>query len=359
MKNQKIIIATGGTGGHIYPAITLAKALQNKGHDVSFIGNKDKMEATLIPQHGFAFYSIVNRGLVGNPIQKIMAIVAQIKPMFNSKKILKQLHADKVVVFGGYVSIPVGFAAVLSKIPLILHEQNAIPGLANKILAPFAKAIAVSYPHSVSDFKHKNVQFTGNPRGSLMPPETDREAFFNAYKLSSEKKTVLFVMGSQGSETVNEVLKQYATSSKEMNYQIILVTGKNHYKDFISTVSSNDQLAIVDHIAQTEALHYVDAIVCRGGATTVSEVIGANIPALFIPSPYVVKNHQYENIKPLLQKDAAMMIKEQELTVELLKEKIDVLLSEKTSSTCKENMRIFATENACKDVLQLVINKYE
>lgn len=360
MKSLKITIATGGTGGHIYPALALASALKNKGHIVNFIGNDSKMEAILVPQANFDFYSIKNRGLVGNPIQKIVAIFAQILPTFKSMQLLKKLQTDRVVVFGGYISIPVGLAAALKGIPLFLHEQNAIAGLANKVLEPFAKAIAVSYPHSVHDFKASKTKFLGNPRGALFEKQTDKEAFFTHLGLDVTKKTVLLVMGSQGSETINEILKQLVNDDSKRDYQMIVVVGEKHYSEFVQNVNTKKGVAVVGTINQLEALSYVDLIVCRAGATTVSEVVAAQVPAIFVPSPYVVKNHQFKNIEPLIKQDAAWLLQEKDCNKENLLTAINQAFSDINQYLLKQkNMQMFQTPNALGDFVEMIEHNYE
>ncbi len=355
MKPLKITIATGGTGGHIYPALALASALKNKGHLISFIGNDNKMEATLVPHANFDFYPIKNRGFFGNPIQKIVAIFAQIPPMLKSMQLLKRLQSDRVVVFGGYVSIPVGLAAALKGIPLFLHEQNAIAGLANKVLEPFAKAIAVSYPHSIHDFKTSKTKFLGNPRGALFEKQTNKEAFYSTLGLDSIKETVLLVMGSQGSETINEILKQLVNDESIRNYQMIVVVGKKHYEGFMQDVRINKNVCVVDTINQLEALSYVNLIVCRAGATTVSEIIAAQVPAIFIPSPYVVKNHQFKNIEPLIKQDAAWLLQEKDCSKESLLASINQALNDNQQYLLKQkNMQFFQTPNALSDFIEMI-----
>lgn len=355
MKNKTIVIATGGTGGHIYPGITLADALKDKGYDVSFIGNKSKMEASIVPQAGYAFYGITNQGLVGNPIVKMLRLLSQIFPTITSVKHLKMINPSRVVVFGGYVSIPVGIAAWLCRIPLYLHEQNAMAGLANKVLAPFAKGIAVCYPTTLNQFKNKNTYLIGNPRGSLFKQHDDKATYFSTLNLKPHIPTVLIVMGSQGSETINSQLKQFVPLLKDESFQVILVTGKKHYEDFIHDLDIPPSCVIVEHIDQLRALSYVDLIVCRAGATTVSEVIAAGVPAIFVPSPYVANNHQLKNVEALLQGEATLLLEEKNFTPASLLNLIHrVLDNEELKLSLSKNLLALATPNATKHMIEMI-----
>lgn len=355
MKNKTIVIATGGTGGHIYPGITLADALKDKGYDVSFIGNKSKMEATLVPNAGYAFYGITNQGLVGNPIIKILRILAQVFPTISSIKHLQKIKPSRVVVFGGYVSIPVGIAAGLCRIPLFLHEQNAMAGLANKVLAPLAKGIAVCYPTTLDQFKNKKTYLIGNPRGSLFKKHDDKESYFETFNLNPQLETVLIVMGSQGSETINSQLKQFVPMLSEDSFQVILVTGKKHYADFIEGLDIPSSCAIVEHIDQLRALSYVDLMVCRAGATTVSEVIAAGVPAIFVPSPYVANNHQLKNVEALLHAEAALLLEEKDFTPDALLTTIhQVLDDEELQGSLIVNLQTLATPNATDRMIEMI-----
>lgn len=357
MKKRNIMVVTGGTGGHIYPALTLADALKSRGHEVAFIGNDHKMEADLVPAAGFKFYGIKNQGLVGNPLQKILILLAQIKPTLKSIKLLKQAQSEMVIGFGGYVSIPVGLAAAYLKLPLYLHEQNAISGTANRILQRFAQQVAVSYPTTINEFKAGKARFIGNPRGALFKPQNDAKGFFGDLNLDPNRFTILIVMGSQGSETINDYLKTMIPLVKDKAYQLIIVSGAKHYHEFMDDLDVPANVKIMEHINQLESLSYINGIVCRGGATTVSEVIAAQIPAIFIPSPYVVKNHQFKNIEPLIDAQAAYYVPEANLDAQVLVAELDRLFEDKlTYQRIKENIKAFQTPSAIDDFIALIDN---
>lgn len=357
MKNKKTVIATGGTGGHIYPALTLADQLKVKTIDVAFIGNQNNMESTIVPAHGYDFYPIQNKGLTGSMLMKIWRMIAQIGPTIVCMRLLHKIKPDRVVVFGGYVSIPVGFAAFLSRIPLVLHEQNAIAGLANRVLAPFASKIAVSYFETVDQFPKKKVVLTGNPRGSIFKQYMEKESFLKDIGFKSDLPLVLIVMGSLGSETINEQLKAFVPMMNEGRFQVIIATGHKHYEDFTRNLQLNPFVHVTGQVNQIEALSYTDLVVCRGGATTVSEIIAAQMPAIFVPSPFVVKNHQYLNVKPLIDKDAGLLLLESDFTATTLYKKVvETLDHQVLLQAIKANLKTLTKVNAIDDLIDLIEN---
>lgn len=346
MKQIKVCIVTGGTGGHIYPALSVADACKANNYPVTFIGNKANMEASIIPSAGYVFYGIKNRGFSGNLAKKVTALLSQLSAIVHSIILMLIIKPTVVVAFGGYVCVPVGIAAKITGVPLLLHEQNAVAGLANKILAPLASGIAVCYQQTKSQFSKKKTRLIGNPRAALVV-KTDKNQLLTSLGLKTDKSTVLIIMGSLGSETINQLLKETIPLAAHTDHQYILVTGKKHYETFVEDMPVFENVVVLDHIDQIATLSALDLIVCRAGATTVAEVIEANLPAIFIPSPYVLKNHQYENIKPLLNKDAALMIKENGLTGEVLIKQINQLLHDpQRINALKTNLRAFETNNA-------------
>ncbi len=355
MKNNKIVIATGGTGGHIYPAIALAQQLKENQVEVSFIGNQQNMEATIVPKHGFAFYAIKNKGLNGSLLMKIWRMISQIGPTFVCMGLLRKVKPSRVIVFGGYVSIPVGLAAYFSRIPLILHEQNAIAGLANRVLAPFATKIAVSYDQTKNQFPIKKTVFTGNPRGTLFKQLTEKTLFLDKIGFTQDLPLVLIVMGSLGSETINEQLKALIPMTQKGKFQVLIATGIQHFEDFKQTVELNPYVYITGQVNQLEALSYTDLIVCRGGATTVSEIIASQMPAIFVPSPYVVKNHQFKNVEPLIEHEAGILLLEKDFKADVLYQLIiDTLNNDKLLQQIKSNLKPLMKVDAIDHIIDII-----
>ncbi|CAM4187873.1 undecaprenyldiphospho-muramoylpentapeptide beta-N-acetylglucosaminyltransferase [Erysipelothrix aquatica] len=352
---MKICIVTGGSGGHIYPAITFADYVKKTtDNEIFFIGNDHKMESWIVPDSGYPFYSIHNLGLQGSKIDRIKAVFSQYGAYKAAKKHLKALKPDVVIAFGGYVSAPVAFAASKLKIPLVLHEQNAFPGKANKMVADKAQAIITCYPEAFSDMPQ--VHYLGNPRASLVHETIDSIPEQTRLNLKTSLPTVLIVMGSQGSTSMNEKLKTFVKNFDNDAYQVIVTTGPLHIASFKEAVGDvHENIRIEGFVDQKALLPIVDLIVCRSGASTIAEIQSFGLASLLIPSPHVANNHQYYNAKSLFDQDACDMMQENEITDTNLNERVESLLSDSVRrESLGNNAHKMAMPNAVRDITELV-----
>ena len=321
---MRVIVSAGGTGGHIYPALSIINKImeEDKNSEILYIGTKNRMESKIVPEKGIRFIGI---NIIG--LKKDLSIFKAF-PLFLSsikkcKKIIKDFKPDIVIGVGGYVTAPVIYAAHKLGVKTIIHEQNSIPGKTNRFLSKYVDKVLVSLPGSINLFKHQNVILTGNPRSE--------EAYFakpidkKELGLSNHKKLVLIVMGSLGSMTVSNALKEILPKFKNKDYEVLLVTGKDYYDNFKDINISN--VKIVPYLNNMiNVLKRVDVMVTRAGASTIAEILADNIPSIFIPSPYVANNHQYKNAKELEDNEAAIIIEEKDLNSENLFNNIDLLL---------------------------------
>ena len=317
---MKIIVTSGGTGGHIYPAVSLIKYLENNGEEVVFIGCKNMMEEEICVRDGIKF--------VGLDLKKGKGIINKIKFIFNlfksclkTNKLIKDFKADVVVGFGNYISFPVCLTAYFKRIPIVLHEQNSIMGKANKILGYLAKKIGYSIP-LIKEYHKEKLVNVGNPRSNECLKNTPCN-----YEVDVTKNNILIFMGSLGSSTVNETLKQFILENNDSNiYHII--TGKKHYSSFITDIKEKENFKIYPYVNDMISLmKKCDLVVTRSGATTVSEITTLGLASILIPSPYVVKNHQFFNALYLYKNDACLMLEEKNLSYKTLKEQIEYLLN--------------------------------
>lgn len=319
---MKIIVTSGGTGGHIYPALSLCKYLENNGEEILFVGGKNKLEEEIIKKEDIEFRGLElenSKGVIG----KIKLLINLIKQIKVSLKIIKEYKPDLVIGFGNYISLPVCIASILKGIPLFLHEQNSIMGKANVLLGFFAKKIGYSIPLIKEKHKNKLVN-VGNPRSNDCLKNT-----ISNIKINVSKNNVLIFMGSLGSTTINNILKEFIDISDNDN-EYHIVTGKKYYQTFIKNIKEKDNIHIYPYIENmTSFMKKCDLVITRSGATTISEIVTLGMPSILIPSPYVTNNHQYHNAKYLLDKEAAFLLEERNLTSRLLKEKIDYLLNNK------------------------------
>lgn len=283
---KKVVITTGGTGGHIYPAISVAEKLVDKGVEVQFLGSKYRMEKDLVPQHGFKF-----TGLAIKPVTNIASIFRLFGAIAQSYKILKKDRPDAVIGFGNYISVPVIVAAILLRIEFYLHEQNVEMGFANKYFYRMSAKTFLSYDVTLEDVPIKyydKVIVTGNPIRSEflnVNKETERETL----KFEKDEKMVLIMGGSLGAKSINEsVLKNWDELFNDKDLRVYWATGKKNFTEInekITKIKKNDVIKpYFDNVAPIMAA--ADIIVARAGATTISELIELEKPSILIPYAY-------------------------------------------------------------------------
>lgn len=347
---MKIAIAAGGTGGHIYPALTLANALKEKGHEIIFFGSSDRMEKDIIPENGYEYIALNVLSTQGNIVNKILSLLSIIKSFFNCKKLLKGF--DLAIGFGNYISIPVILAAKKLNIKTMIHEQNSFIGKANKYLDQKVDLVIGSYPENRNQFKNKNTHILGNPQSDRALRIKKEANTLTKLGLKDDKKTVVIFMGSLGSETVNNILIDYF-KLLDGSYQVIYATGKKYYEIVREKINDNDYLKIFERIDGIKIMRSCDLLVSRAGATTLCEIISLGMPSILIPSPYVPNNHQYYNALALVNNDAAIMIEEKDLSPNKLKNMIDSIINdEKTLNNLANNARKMANDNVLDDIMK-------
>lgn len=350
---MKICIVTGGSGGHIFPALTFADGLRDR-HDITFIGNDHKMESWIVPQHNYTFKAIHNQGLQGSKLDRVRAVFSQFKAVKQAKDHLKAIKPDVVVSFGGYVSFPVVYAAKQLGIKIILHEQNASPGKANKMAARYANAIITCYPESFASTK--NVHMFGNPRASLVHEMVDHRKEYDRLNLREDLPLVLMVMGSQGSSSMNEKFLSYIEGFNHDDYQVVVVVGPINYEGFMKRVSDvHPNVHIADFVDQRALLKKISLIVCRSGASTIAEIQSFGLPSLLIPSPHVANNHQFYNAKSLVDQGAADMLEEKGLTGVILDQYVDTLMHDQVKrDALSASVLKLAMPNALSDMVSFI-----
>jgi len=354
---MKVCLIAGGTGGHIYPALALAKALkdQDSSHEIFFIGNHERMESVLIPQHGYAFEGLSTKGLQGNIFNKLYALYTLFFNRSKVKSILNKYKPDVVIGFGGYVCVPVIMEAKHLGIKTFLHEQNAIAGKANLFLARYVDAIVASYENNLKEFPKYKTRLLGNPRTYIFKQNNDKIDINELYKLDSNKKTVLFVMGSLGSESINMIMGSVLELLDQNNVQCIYVTGKQHYSSFIELNDETSNIKIVPYIDQISVMQQVNLMVTRGGATTAAEIMVTGCPSIIIPSPFVPNNHQFFNAKALMENNASILVEEKQLDSQKLNALIlELLDDEEKLNQMRNNAIKLGHPNAANDFIDWI-----
>ena len=382
--NQKrFVLAGGGTGGHIYPAIGIAQALQrfNSEVDIVFIGGHDRLEATLVPQQGFRFLPISVEGFPRRLTWKWFPVIIKVCQGFvQSLKYLRQFKPDAVIGTGGYVSGPVLFAALMLGIPIAIQEQNVSPGLTNSILARFAKAAYLALPPDTQRFPNHIVEVTGNPIRLGITKYPRNTETYQKFGLCAKHKTVFVMGGSQGARAVNEVMieaspliAEFAASlsseiessvdldnSSEVHLQIVHQTGKT---DAERVQAAYTKYGVPHHVQpffdRVEEIYSIaDVMICRAGGMTVSEVTACGIPAIFIPLPAAIGNNQVRNAETVANAGAAVVLEQEKLTPAVLAEElIRIITNEKISQQMKiasQNLgRPDASDSIAKSIFRL------
>ena len=358
---MRILISAGGTGGHIYPALAIIEGFKkyDKDLEVLYIGTKNRMEKDIVPKNGIPYYGIEIYGLSKNIFKDIKDVFLIFKAKKEIKKKILEFKPDVVLGIGGYVTYPVLSVAKSLHIKTFIHEQNAIPGKTNKMISKYADIIGISFKESAKYFPNRNVLYTGNPTGirALNTPKIIKSSL----GLNDDKPLVVVVCGSLGSETVNNAMKGYLKTLENKDYQVVYITGKNLYEEFIKIKYPKNVkvLPYLDNL--TGLLKETDVLVARAGASTIAEVLSLKVPTIFIPSPYVANNHQYYNAVSLKNDNLALMLEEKDLSIPNITKNIEDLLYNKDKQIkIKNNLNKVSTLDSTKiiyDAIKELIKK--
>ncbi|MDE7390058.1 MAG: undecaprenyldiphospho-muramoylpentapeptide beta-N-acetylglucosaminyltransferase [Lachnospiraceae bacterium] len=370
---MRVVFAGGGTAGHINPALAIAGYLKEMqpSAEILYIGNKGGMESRLVPKAGFEFKGIEVSGFRRS--MKPSAIKSNIKTVrlaataiSASKRLIKEFNPDLCIGTGGYVSGPVLKAANEMKIPILIHEQNAFPGVANKMLSKKAAAVMLAIADAQKHMKKGcNFIVTGNPvRGEIINADRERA---RAELGLDERPVVLSFGGSLGARRVNEACADIiARSGTDGKYQHIHAYGQygHWFPDLVkekgSDISKCSNLDVREYIDNMPiCLAAADVVICRAGAITLSEIQAQGKPAILIPSPNVAENHQYHNAMALVNKNAAEIIEESNLTGEALTKMVDKMVSDKSKlESYAANARKMAIIDANERIYNIIMDVY-
>ncbi len=329
---MKIIIAGGGTGGHIFPALAIAKELRNALADavVTFVGTARGMEARIIPKEGYDVRFIRSEGLVGKSIFKTIKSIFKIPvSLMDSRDLLKEIKPDLVLGVGGYSSGPVVLSAKMMGIPTIIHEQNTVPGFANKILGKFVDTVAVTYHESIKYFPSDKTYLTGNPiRAEIL--KGDRERGCENFSLDRNRFTIFVFGGSLGASSINSAVGEALVYLEPLknHIQFLHQTGEKDCDSVKEVYRSREFRGSVIPFAyeMADAYAVADLIISRAGATTLAELTACGKAAILVPYPYAAANHQEINARKLWDIGAAQMLLERELNGKTLSDLIKHLL---------------------------------
>ncbi|WP_182026454.1 undecaprenyldiphospho-muramoylpentapeptide beta-N-acetylglucosaminyltransferase [Vibrio rotiferianus] len=347
-KNKRLMVMAGGTGGHVFPGLAVAKQLQEQGWEIRWLGTADRMEADLVPKHGIEIDFIKVKGLRGQGVKRLLAAPFQIiNAVMQARAHMKRWQPDAVLGMGGYVSGPGGIAAWMSGIPVVLHEQNAVAGLTNQWLSKIAKKVFQAFPGAFL-----NAEVVGNP---VREDVTQLDAPVTRMQERQGPIRILVMGGSQGARILNQTLPEVMAKLGE-DYCIRHQAGKGSAEEVNAAYQANgvanaEVTEFIDDVAQAYA--WADLLVCRSGALTVSEVSAAGVGAIFVP--FMHKDRQQAlNADHLVDCGAAKMIEQPDLTVEALTQQIQQL-DRQALLTMAEQARSAAKLNADKVVAQAIV----
>jgi UDP-N-acetylglucosamine--N-acetylmuramyl-(pentapeptide) pyrophosphoryl-undecaprenol N-acetylglucosamine transferase len=310
-KSPTLLVMAGGTGGHIFPGIAVAEMLEAKGWVIHWLGTEKRMEAKIVPEHGFEI-SFINIAGVRNKnlIERIKTPFKLLQSVLQSISVLRKIKPDVVLGMGGYASAPGGFAAWLMRIPLVLHEQNAVAGMTNRYLSKIATKVLSAFPQAFD--KKINFEVVGNP---LRKEITDLTPVIPEHPSSSKK--VLVVGGSLGAKVLNDTVPQALKQIHLQNIDVWHQTGRGHQESVLTNYQNfgmaEDKVKVTEFIEDMAAAYqWADIVICRAGALTVSELAMAAKPAIFVPLPHAVDDHQTKNAMYLVSRGAAKLLPQQE-----------------------------------------------
>lgn len=353
---MRVVFACAGTGGHVNPAIAIAKIIQKNepSSKFLFIGTKDGLENKLVQNAGYDIVHISTGKLLRElTLKNFKAIFDTYRGIGQAKKILQDFKPDLVVGTGGYICGPVMLASKKLKIPYILHESNAFPGISTKLLAKNASKVMISFEDARARLKNrKNIVYTGTP-AKFNKEEYDlldkNECKKELGLEKVNKKIVLVTCGSQGAKKINETVMEMVAKFKNQNYFVILVTGQRTYDEFIlkkaeleeeHKINLDNFMKIENFVFDMDKMYKAsDICVVRGGAMTITELEICKKAAIIIPLPTAAENHQYYNAKVLENKNAAILLEQKYLTSDVLEDKIVNLLSNDKFVKMGENAR--------------------
>ncbi len=344
---MRIVVTGGGTGGHYYPAVSLIDYLQKNGFEIIYIGSKNGIEVKLCNKVSYPFYVLDSKPL------GISYVYNNLKAIAKALKILKIVNPQVVVGFGGYVMAPVILASIIKKTPFILHEQNVVPGRANKIFAPFARAITLGFKEAVPKINSRKVYVTGTPirkEFSYVNQSNSREFF----SIPQKSKVLLILGGSKGSTFINNLAISVLPSLlQDTNLYVIHITGLSDFKE-VNDKCIKDRLEnrwkVISYLENVwDAIASSQLVVTRGGGSSLAELSAFKTPAIVIPYPYAVSDHQYYNGIAYVSQYGGAVYKEKDVSKEIVFQKVQEILNSAQQLSDSD-----VVENASLKIMNLI-----
>ena len=364
LEKTNIIIAGGGTGGHIFPAVAIAQGLEKKlgsSLELLFVGAKGRMEMEKVPALGYKIVGLEVAGFQRSFSFKNMILPFKIiKSIFQAFSIIRTFKPKLAIGVGGYASGPMLFVAAICGVPIVIQEQNSYPGITNKILSKWAKKIFVAYEGLDVFFDKEKIQFYGNPirkdiTGNLPNKETAAK-FFN---LNPNKPTILIMGGSLGARTLNQSVEPFLNDIINKDYQLIWQTGKLYFEAINNRIGnlSEKGVVITEFLMNMDmAYSMADIIISRAGALSISELCIIGKPVIFVPSPNVSEDHQTKNAMALVNNEAALLVKDNEAVEKLLPTAFELIQNKDKCNKLSLQIKTLAKPNASEDIVNGIMS---
>ena len=356
---KRFIISGGGTGGHIFPAIAIADELKRRLPDaeILFVGAKDRMEMQKVPQAGYPIEGLWISGLQRKlSWQNLLFPLKFISSLLKSRSIIKRFKPDAVIGTGGFASGAVVKVAGQMGIPTFIQEQNSYAGITNKMLAKNAHKICVAYDAMEQFFPKEKIVKTGNPiRDGLLNIGEYRSEGLSYFHLDSQRKTLLVLGGSLGARRINQLIEQQLPLFEQLGVQVLWQCGKLYYEEYKKY--NSEQVRVLAFIDRMELVYAAaDVIISRAGASSVSELCVVGKPVIFIPSPNVAEDHQTKNARAIADKQAAILLRENELNEQFANTFSKLIADEAQQEALSAHIKALAQPNATKDIVNLILN---
>lgn len=342
----------------MFPAIAIASTFKSRYPDaeILFVGAKGRMEMTKVPEAGFEIVGLWISGLQRRfTLSNLLFPFKLLSSYLKARAIVSRFKPHAVIGTGGYASGPIMLAANQLKIPSVVQEQNSYAGLTNKKIARSAKTICVAYPNMGRYFPKEKIVLTGNPvRNDLLNLRDKRSKALDHFIFSSKERTLLIIGGSLGAKTINESVLSGLDKLIDARVQVVWQTGKFYYEDIKTQTANKDlrRVRIYEFIKQMDLAYAVsDVVISRSGALSISELCIAGKPAILVPSPNVVEDHQTKNAMALVNEDAAMMLKNSEAKKKLIDEALKLLHDQQQSDKLSKNISALAKPNAAEEIV--------
>ncbi len=357
---KKLIIGGGGTGGHIFPALAIANAIKElqPAIEILFVGAKGKMEMDKVPQAG---YKILGLNIAGyersSLIKNIWLPFRLVKSFFQVRNIFKSFKPDAAIGVGGYSSFPVLRFAQKKSIPTFIHESNSFAGKSNILLGKKATEIFVAGEGMEKFFPANKILITGNPvRKSITESKITKKEALDFFGLEHDKPTVLIVGGSLGAKSINEVISQHILDFNPLGLQLIWQTGTSTANTYLERAKPLKNIWASDFINEMDkAYAAADIVVSRAGAMAVAELCVAKKPVIFVPFPFAAEDHQTVNAKYLVERDAAIMVKDEMVNARLFSEITSLAKDESKQKKLSDNIAAFAVKDADKKIAKEIL----